>query len=129
MAPPVLIVDDEESLRSFSRRALEREGYTVVEASNAEEALQILQTQVISVILCDVGMPGAGGAWLASQVSEQFRTTAFIFATGEDALPANRFLIPGVVGYLVKPIGTTALLETVQMAMLWHRAAAGTGRK
>lgn len=121
---PVLIVDDEATIRRFYRRALEREGYTIVEAGNAEEALQILQSQMIAVILCDVGMPGAGGAWLAAQVSEHFRSTAVIFATGEGSLPVNRILSPGVLGYLVKPINQAALIEAVQMAMVWHRAAA-----
>ncbi len=74
--------------------------------------------------MCDVGMPGAGGAWLAGQVSEHFRTTAVIFATGDGSLPVNRTLIPGVVGYLVKPISPAMLIDTIQTAVLWHRAAA-----
>jgi DNA-binding NtrC family response regulator len=94
-----------------------------------ESAVRVLEAQPIAVALCDVLMPGAGGVWLAEQVSARFPTTAIIYATAVDSLPQDRYSIPGVLGYLVKPIDTDALLETVAMGMAWHRVAAKRGSR
>src|SRR4029079_18478686 len=58
----VLLVEDSEGLRELARRLLERQGYTVLAAGNAEEALQLFnENATIDVLLTDVVMPGASG--------------------------------------------------------------------
>lgn len=65
----ILVVDDEPMIRSFVRRALNDAEYNVLEADCAERAIAILKAQPvpISLLLSDVGLPGASGADLVRQ--------------------------------------------------------------
>ncbi len=54
----ILIVDDDEEMRRVLRRAVQREGYKVIEASDGEEALRCLSGERVDVVLSDVRMPG-----------------------------------------------------------------------
>ena len=59
----MLLVEDEDPVRSFAARALGLRGYTVVEAASGEEALEILQDPgpCVDIMLLDVIMPGLDG--------------------------------------------------------------------
>ncbi len=57
----VLLVDDEPAIRRALRAPLNEMGFTTVEASRGEEALQLVQSQTFDVVLLDVNMPGMGG--------------------------------------------------------------------
>ena len=65
----VLVVDDEEILRSYMARVLEGEGYSVIEAENGVEALSLLSRKdpgvVVDLVITDVRMPRMGGRDLA----------------------------------------------------------------
>ena len=65
----VLVVEDADGLRELTRRLLQRHGYTVLVAANAEEALRLFeQNESIDVLLTDVVMPGASGPELTTQL-------------------------------------------------------------
>jgi DNA-binding NtrC family response regulator len=66
----VLIVDDEEHVREALERVLEKEGYAVFTAADAEEALRILQARAIQLLITDHDMPGMKGVELLKQVRE-----------------------------------------------------------
>ena len=71
-AETVLVVEDAEGLRELARRLLERQGYTVLVAANADEALQLFERNPsIDVLLTDVVMPGASGPELTRQLVER----------------------------------------------------------
>ncbi|EPY03241.1 response regulator [Magnetospirillum fulvum] len=57
----ILVVDDVAVVRMVISRALTRAGYEVVEASSGEEALGLLETERVDILLSDVWMPGSGG--------------------------------------------------------------------
>ena len=57
----ILIVDDEEPIRMLYKSELEEEGYHVILASNAQEALQIVESAAIDLIVLDIKMPGMNG--------------------------------------------------------------------
>jgi two-component system, cell cycle sensor histidine kinase and response regulator CckA len=68
----VLIVEDSDALRELARRLLERDGYSVLLAANAEEAIRIFDRHAaIDVVLTDVVMPGASGPELTKQLLER----------------------------------------------------------
>jgi two-component system, OmpR family, phosphate regulon response regulator PhoB len=61
MSKKVLIVDDDPDVRLFNSTVVEENGYTPVEASNGEEALQIIKKEVPALVLLDVLMPKQSG--------------------------------------------------------------------
>ena len=95
----VLLVEDEDPVRSFAARALRLRGYTVVEAASGEEALEILQDPGlhVDIMLSDVIMPGLDGpAWVRE--AQQARPGAkVIFMSGyaEDAFVGGDSGVPG----------------------------------
>ncbi|SRR6266545_698829 len=120
----VLIVDDENNVRDLMSRWLESGGYTVISASNAEEALRRVETSKPAVALCDIRMPGHDGLWLAERIRQRYPETAVIMATGvRDVGPAVQTLRQGVIDYLTKPFGRDRLQEAVTRGLEWHRSA------
>ena len=109
----ILVVDDEREIRSLVRILAERSGYRVLEASSAEEALQILQERMLepSLLLTDIVMPGMSGLALAARVHHIRPTLPVIFMTGfADEYQAE---LSGSV-CLRKPFNATELLTAIQ---------------
>jgi two-component system cell cycle sensor histidine kinase/response regulator CckA len=80
------LVEDEDPVRMFSSRALKNKGYTVIEASSAEQALEILHdtAQKVDLVITDVVMPKMDGPTLIKEVRELFpdRALKVIFISG-----------------------------------------------
>jgi two-component system cell cycle sensor histidine kinase/response regulator CckA len=115
----VLVVDDEEELREVARRLLRRQGYTVLVAANADEALrQFEQHRSIEVLLTDVVMPGASGPELTRQLAERFPALKVIYMSGytDDAIVDHGVLNPGVA-LLQKPFTSDTLGQKVREAL------------
>ncbi len=70
----VLVVDDEPLVRLFVARALKASGYEVIQADSAERAMELLATEghALSLLLSDVGLPGASGADLVLYARRHF---------------------------------------------------------
>ena len=124
MAASVLVVDDDPSTRELLGEILRRRDYLVLEAADADAALEELSSHSIAVALIDRYMPHRDGLWLIERIREQFPTVALILATGDDAIPPRFTLQPGVIGYLVKPIAPDLLLNAVNDGVAWHDVAA-----
>lgn len=78
----VLVVDDEDGVRSLVRSILEHAGHEVVEASDAAEALDILRARSAEVLLTDIVMPGTNGLALAAQAHQLHPAMPVIFMSG-----------------------------------------------
>jgi two-component system, cell cycle sensor histidine kinase and response regulator CckA len=107
----VLVVEDEDGLRELAKRLLQRQGYTVLLAADADEALRLFeQNPSIAVLLTDVVMPGASGPDLTKQLVEQRPELRVIFMSGytEDAIVQHGVLKPGVA-FLHKPFTSETL--------------------
>ena len=104
--PLVLLVDDEQAIRTICRVNLEGDGLAVVEASDGAEALEEIRSQHPSLVLLDVMMPGIDGWRVAERLAADERTQGIpvVFlsarASQEDRLRAQEL---GAVGYVVKP--------------------------
>ena len=68
----MLVVDDDPRLREFMRVNLELEGYTVREASSAEDALDAIEDQAPALVLLDVVMPGVDGWQMLQRMQERY---------------------------------------------------------
>ncbi len=119
----VLLVEDEAAVRAFASRALKIRGYTVIEAGNAEEALQILDdpSLVVDIFVTDVVMPGMDGPTWVKRALEDRPDVRVVFVSGyaEDHLAADQSRIPNSV-FLPKPFSLNDLTATVQSQL--HQA-------
>jgi CheY-like chemotaxis protein len=112
----VLLVEDSEGLRDLARRLLERQGYTVLAAGNAEEALQLFEHNArIDVLLTDVVMPGASGPELTRQLIERRPELRVIYMSGytEEAIVHHGVLHSGVA-FLHKPFTSDTLGKKIR---------------
>jgi putative two-component system response regulator len=122
----VLVIDDDESLRTLIRRWIDSSGFRAREANSAEEALFAMEREVADIALCDVKMGGRDGIWLASQIRDLYPNTAIVMATGQhDMDSVAACLRNDVVDYLLKPFDRRRLVEAITLARDWHTAATG----
>jgi CheY-like chemotaxis protein len=107
----VLVVEDEAALLELTRRLLERQGYRVLLAANADEALrQFEENPLIDVLLTDVVMPGASGPELMQRVIADRPGLRVIYMSGytEEAIVRRGVLEPGIA-FLHKPFSSETL--------------------
>ena len=110
-AETVLVVEDAQGLRELTKRLLERQGYTVLLAANADEALELFEgNPSIDVLLTDVVMPGTSGAELTRQLMERRPALKVLYMSGytEDAIVQHGVLKPGIA-LLHKPFTSETL--------------------
>jgi excisionase family DNA binding protein len=110
--PLVLVVDDDARLREFMRVNLEMEGYTVREASSAEEALGSIEDQAPELVLLDVVMPGVDGWEMLQRMQERYGSIPVIMFSGQvDAKSAGDAEQRGARGFVGKPFDPQQLIE------------------
>ena len=100
----ILVVDDEEIVQSLVRDALEDEGHQVFTAASGYDALQILQTDRIDLLITDIRMPNLSGTDLAEQARTLNPAIGIIFMTGYASLTSAKDAIKrGALDYIMKP--------------------------
>ncbi len=114
----ILLVEDDEPLRKLVSQILERTGYTVVSASNGEEALRLFDSPEhteIDLLVSDVVMPGIGGKVLAEKLQARLPGLKVLFISGypDEAVVHHGVLDEGVA-YLQKPFSPKAFIQKVQ---------------
>jgi DNA-binding NtrC family response regulator len=115
----VLVVEDADGLRELARRLLTRQGYTVLLAANADEALRLFEQHAsIDALLTDVIMPGASGPELTAQLIQQRPGLTVIYMSGytEDAIVQHGVLKPGIF-FLNKPFTSETLGRKIREAL------------
>jgi two-component system response regulator RegA len=125
----LLLVDDDQVLRSLLRNALEDEGFRVDEAESRGQAEQFLQQENnnIAVAIVDLGLPPLEhttleGLRLIENINTENTSVKIIVLTGQDeeqsALEAIRL---GAFDFIAKPARTSDIILSVERAMLFHR--------
>jgi PAS domain S-box-containing protein len=107
----VLVVEDEEGLRGLTRRLLLRQGYNVLVAANAADALRLFEDNPsIDLVLSDVVMPGASGPELARHLAERRPGLKVIYMSGytEDTI-ARHGVLKSEIAFLHKPFTSETL--------------------
>ncbi|UZK68783.1 PAS domain S-box protein [Sphingomonas sp. S1-29] len=93
----VLLVEDSEHVRYFARQLLEDLGCKVVEASDGEEALRLIEEHEVDLVFSDIVMPGMSGLELATQIKESRNDLPILLASGyssEQFIPINERAFP-----------------------------------
>jgi DNA-binding response OmpR family regulator len=118
--PTVLLVEDDTDLRFSMATVLVREGYLVLSAGSAHDAMGTLRNPLspIDVAVLDVHLPDASGVDLCARLRELHPSVPVIICTGE-ATPeeAAELLRLGAHRYLQKPVSPDELLSTVEAAL------------
>jgi two-component system cell cycle sensor histidine kinase/response regulator CckA len=116
----ILLVEDEEGLRSLNARGLRSRGYSVIEASNGIEAMEALEEKngAVDLVVSDVVMPEMDGPTLLREMRARNPNLKIIFVSGyaedafEKSLPENEQF-----AFLPKPFALSALVEKVKQTM------------
>ena len=116
--PSVLLVDDDDSLLRLMTIRLRGEGYAVQSAESGKEALRLLNTQNVDVVLSDLRMPGLDGLSLFEEIMAIGKDIPVILMTAhgtiQDAVEATQ---RGVFGFLTKPIDHDELRTLLKKAV------------
>jgi DNA-binding response OmpR family regulator len=116
MSKKILVVDDEHSIREALSKVLQAEDYEVVTAENGQEAIEILKSEKIGLVLLDLGLPVKDGRntliWLAQVnlvlpviiITGQFKQRELAEKLGADAI-------------MEKPLDVPRLLQTIRELM------------
>jgi two-component system, cell cycle sensor histidine kinase and response regulator CckA len=116
----ILLVEDEPSLRKLAHSILSTNGYTVLAAGNAEEALLLSEQHsgVIDLLLTDIVMPGENGQRVASRISKLRPTIRVVFMSGySDHATLELVLSDSGSAFLQKPFTPVQLLRKVSDAL------------
>ena len=113
----ILVIEDQELNRKVVRIVLQSKGYTVVEATDAVEALASLEDAVPQLILMDIALPGQSGEDLTKRIKANLAWVDIpIIALTAAAMSGDRerILKAGCDDYLSKPIDIKVLVEHVE---------------
>ncbi|PYR79496.1 MAG: transcriptional regulator [Acidobacteria bacterium] len=123
-SPPVLLVEDKDSLRTMLRHALEEQGHTVVEAVDQPSAVQQLQQARPAVVLTDLKLPDGDGFGVLRAAKELDPELPVVVMTAygsiQDAVTAMK---EGAMDFLAKPVDPDHLLLLVERAIAQRRMA------
>ncbi len=121
-APRVLIVDDEESVRTFAERVLHLAGYETAVAADGPEALRIAEAQdPFDLLLADVVMPDMHGDELARRLLRLEPDLKVLYFTGySDHLFAEKTTLWENEAFIEKPVTVKGLVEAVSFMLSGH---------
>ena len=114
-ASTILVVDDDPNCLDIAARLLQHEGYRIRIASGGQEALRIVETEPVDLILLDVMMPGMDGFAVCSALQRAGRRIPVILLTAKDDNDTRlEGMHHGVAEFLTKPIQTRELFARVR---------------
>jgi UDP-3-O-acyl N-acetylglucosamine deacetylase len=122
----ILVVDDEREIRASVRGILEEEGFTVLEAEDGRQAIDVLRDTTPELVLLDIWMPNIDGLELLSRLQGRMHPPEVIVVSGhgniETAVRATKL---GAFDFIEKPFSLDSLVEVVNRALRHHEAKSG----
>ncbi len=116
-APRILIVDDDAGQRSLLDSFLKSQGFETIPVSSGEQALDVLRTREIGMMISDVRMPGLSGLETLRRARQEHTVLPVLLVTAyADIREAVGAMRDGAVNYLSKPIDLDELLASVRQA-------------
>lgn len=115
----VLLVDDDQNILDGLRRSLRKENYKTLCATSADQALELIRSQPVDVVVSDQDMPGTKGTELLAMVHNEFPDTIRFMLTGQATLEvAIQAINQGAISrFFTKPCNLTDLAVTIQQAL------------
>jgi two-component system response regulator AtoC len=122
MAEKILVVDDELNMRLVLKALLNKEGYDVATASDGIEALKILKSGGVQVVVTDLRMPKLDGVGLLERVIHEYPSTPVIIITAHGTIAtAVDALKKGAFDYITKPFEQDELKNIIHKAIRTRR--------
>ena len=118
--PKVLIVDDEDFFRTLVANGFEREGFSVLQADNGQDAIEVASTEMPELILLDLVMPGLLGFEVCQMLrkDKRFANTAIIIMSAKAYKPdMDKAAELGADAYVVKPFEFSDLIAVARENM------------
>jgi len=117
----ILVIDDQEPIRRIVRRALENERHAVLDASDGELGMQILERETVDVVITDIFMPGLDGIQTLREIRKRFPAVRVIAMSGGDStglldLRKDAELL-GAVKSLQKPFTAREIVDVVRAVL------------
>ena len=116
----ILVVEDEDRVRTLAREILERAGYSVLDAHDGQEGMSIIESQggTISLVLLDVVMPRMGGPEMYDRLRNAGFQMPVLFSSGYAADGVHTdFVLNEGIELLQKPYGAKVLLQRVRQSL------------
>lgn len=114
----VLIVDDEKNIRSGLGRALELDGYRTLLAADGQEAIDVIRSEEIDLVIADLKMPRVSGEELLRHVVDQYPSVPVIILTGHGTIEtAVQAMRDGAYDFLTKPVSLDRLSLLAKRAL------------
>src|SRR5262245_27779374 len=118
----ILVIDDEPHIRQFLHTALEFEGFTVQEASNAEEGMRSATLKPPDLIILDLGLPDRDGASIVERLRSWSNAPIIVLTVRSREREKVRLLELGADDYVVKPFGIGELIARARAMLRPHVA-------
>ena len=109
----ILIADDEEEIADLIAIHLEKEGYNVIKVHNGQEAIQVIQTQSIDLLILDIMMPKMDGYEVTRQIREQYNMPIIFLSAKTSDFDKVHGLVIGADDYMTKPFTPIELVARV----------------
>jgi two-component system, cell cycle sensor histidine kinase and response regulator CckA len=113
----ILLVEDEDSVRRVARRALELQGYRIIEAADGVTALALAGEEDVDLILSDVMMPGMLGPTLVEELRRRNPRLRVLFMSGHSDEIIRDGLLDPTTPFLAKPFTPTQLAQKVRATL------------
>ena len=117
----IIVIDDQEPIRRIVRRTLEPEGHEILDASDGELGMHLLEQHPAELVITDIFMPGQDGILTLREIRKKFPAVKVIVISGGDSsglldLRRDAELL-GAVKSLQKPFTAAELVQTVREAL------------
>lgn len=121
----ILVVDDEDKIRTVIKKYAEFEGYSITEASNGMEAIEICKNKDFNLIILDIMMPELDGFTVCKKIRETKNIPIIMLsARGEEYDKIHGFEL-GIDDYVVKPFSPKELMMRVKVVISRNQSVGG----
>jgi len=121
----ILVVDDEAMIRNLLEKILAKEGYKILLAKDGQEALDIINTKKVDIVISDMKMPRMNGLDLLKTLKRERPEIGVVIMTGYgDTYTVKDALLLGADEYITKPFKSYEMLMIVERT--YWRILAGT---
>jgi len=117
----ILVIDDEQPIRSLLKIMLEREGFDVITASDGKEGMKLFSKATVDLVITDIVMPEKEGIEIIRELRKGYPGTPVIAISGGGRNSSESYLnvakLLGAVAILQKPVEKEKLLTAVKKAL------------